>query len=1266
MDASYRHIADLLGQVRSRWRRLLLLRAALVAALAVAGVLAAGLALGYGAGRSSHALAAVGVVTIVLAVAVAIRALAPVRRAPSDRQLARFIEERDPTLDDRLVSAVDVASARADDPEAPAPALAAAMVADAGRRAAAVEARSIIASDLLRRGALRAAAAIALVAAVGFTGRHAARRSFDALSLSLFPARVQLSVVPGDARVQSGSSVTIEARLVGNTAPVAAQLQRADGEGWQSTDMPPDADGIFRMRFDALGESFRYRVLAGTIESDEYDIVVVRPPRVTRVDVEYRYPAALGLEARTEEDTGDIYAPAGTDVRLIVHTDRDAAAGHMALGGGKTVELTTATPTRLEASMRIDRDDSYRLRVADRDGMSTPGETEYFIRILDDRPPDVRVLRPARDRSVTALDEIDIQAEAQDDFGVAALELVYTVRGAAEKVVPFDVPKRTPVVTGDLTLFLEDLKVQPGDFISYYVRARDLPRGRRSSEARSDMFFLEVKPFEQEFTLARSQGGGGGGGSPQIDDLVNAQKEVIVATWKLDRRALASGASSGEDILTVAKAEAELKTRVEAIASQFRDSTMRDPRRRGATPPGAPRAGQTLPEEDAMTAASKAMGVAVTALEKLQTKTAMPPELEALNHLLRAQAEVKQREITRQTGAGGAGQNRQTQDLSSLFDKELARQQQTNYETPNSAEQKPETEDDSVLDKIRELAKRQDELLRRQEELAKQRQQLSAEQLKRALETLTREQERLREQAEQMARELSRGQPSGTPREDGSSQRSASDPKRPSGEQAQRGQQQRSGGQQSQGSQQGGETGPSGQPGQSGQSRPGEQDGRTGDRGSRMREVSEEMRNAASELSRQDPTQASARANRALDKLRDLERQMQAGRPDEQRRAIGDMQLEARQLADAQRELASELGRVGQGESGKDALRRLAGEEERLADRAERLRQNIERQANAPGSDSGGRSGNRAGASAAEQSANAQRALGEAARDMQRQRLSERMQQSAEQMRGAAGASTPQANGAPRPAGAPQESPSPSSPQQGARAAASGQDEIARAFDRLADRLGAATGPSDEQSRKMTDQLARAQALREEMARLSRELEKRGDQAGPPGAQPGGQDAGRPGGDDGKPSPSNRESADSRGGGQSGQGQAAGLGSGGDAERLRDEYTRQLKAAKELLDELQRDDRTSGQGGYGFTFEGQGMVLSAPGTQAFKQDFAKWEDLRRQATQLLEQAESNLSKRLQAKGAKERLASGLDDQPPASYSQQVESYFKALAAKKGR
>src|SRR5438105_8367188 len=236
----------------------------------------------------------------------------------------------------------------------------------------------------------------------------------------------------------------------------------------------------------------------------------------------------------------------------------------MTLNDGKAIELTADKPTELTATLKVVDDNSYRVALADREGMSNDGETEYFIRTLEDRPPDVRVLKPAQDRSVTRLEEVDIEAQAEDDYGVARLDLVYSVRGGAEKTVPLAIPRQSTIVKGGHTLFLEDLDVQPGDFISYYVRARDLTRGTRPNEARSDIFFLEVKPFEQEFTLAASQAMAGAGYAGAIDDLVNVQRQVVVATWKLDRRSdSARGAKSVRDIRSVSRTEADLRARVE-------------------------------------------------------------------------------------------------------------------------------------------------------------------------------------------------------------------------------------------------------------------------------------------------------------------------------------------------------------------------------------------------------------------------------------------------------------------------------------------------------------------------------------------------------------------------------------------------------------------------------------------------------------------------------------------------------------------------------
>ena len=60
---------------------------------------------------------------------------------------------------------------------------------------------------------------------------------------------------------------------------------------------------------------------------------------------------------------------------------------------------------------------------------------------------------------------------------------------------------------------------------------------------------------------------------------------------------------------------------------------------------------------------------------------------------------------------------------------------------------------------------------------------------------------------------------------------------------------------------------------------------------------------------------------------------------------MGDLQLEARQLADAERRLGNEASRTAPGSAGEDARRRLAAEQERLADRAQRLGESVKQMA---------------------------------------------------------------------------------------------------------------------------------------------------------------------------------------------------------------------------------------------------------------------------------------------------------------------------------
>lgn len=1127
-----------LQRVRRRWFALALLTAAAHAA-AGAAVPLAGLAL---AGRliplSSGAVIALAATVAVLATAAAVLAVLRMPRRPDDRQVARFIEERTADVPewrdsgaDALVSAVQVANT----PETERGAFGNLILARAAASLRVSDPSAVVSGASVRRAAARAGAGLAALGLALAAAAPFLLRAGGEAFLTLFPGRIEIAVHPGDARLAAGRPLRITAALRGpgvRFLPVAPSLVVSSGAEERAVPMDSESAG-FSHTFERVDRSFHYQVTAGGARSERYAVTALHPPRVTRIDVQYEYPAFTGLAPRLEEDGGDVYGPAGTRVRLLVHTDRPLARGALALASGGRIPLTPGSGTVASADMVLARDDGYRVRATDAEGMQAAGDVEYFVRVMDDRPPTVRITRPSADTGISPLEEVLVEARADDDYGVARLELVYTVAGRQPHVVPFTEVTGTAVArAGSRLLAAEELGVQPGDVIAYHARARDVARGRRSVEARSDIFFLEVRPFNEEFTEARSQAGSGGSTGSQIDGAIAAQKEIITATWNLERR---SGAGrSSDDLEAVREAQAQLKARVERMLTGGR------PGMRGQYPPqqvAPPARGRRPGVADPIRAAVGAMARAVDELQKEQAAAAIPYEMAALQALLQAQAEVRRREVMRQAAnAGGqGGTSRSDRDLSALFDRELQRQQRTNYEAPSGSAEAPERrEPGDALDRVRELARRQEELARRQRELAESR--VAAEELRRQLERLAREQEALQQQAGRLERELGEQAGDGSPAPRGGS---------------------------------------------------GRRQGREGAGASRdLSRASEQMRSATESLKRQQAAGAAESAQKAAAALRDLERQVRGRDSGAHAREAGDLRLEAQQIAEGQRRAAAELSRLeksGGAPASQDALRRLAAEKEKLADRVEELGRTARRlRPDAPAGTGDG--------------------LERAAREIQQQRIAERMRESAAALRDRAPA--PGSAGRGR-----QNDPAPRSGR------AETEQQLARAIESIVEALG---GGGDD-LRRLSGELDRTRAMRDELDRLERQVRE--------------------------------AEANARGSRSPAEAQQS-------LQRARDAYARELQRTRA---ELGRLGNSRARGLDGATPEQHEYSRSAPGNEAFKQDFSSWEALRREIDLAVEQYEAAVAAQLARKIAEDRLTTGGSDRVPERYRSGVARYFESLA-----
>ena len=157
MGEGHAELLALIARTRNRWRAVTALRVWMRAA--VVAVVALGLALltHLTMQPAGGALVALWTAAVAVAAAAMFWAVASLRRAPGNGQLARFIEERCPELEDSLVTAV---AHGASEPQL----MSAAMLEDAVRRARQVDADRIISRRTLRRAAVLAAAASAALA----------------------------------------------------------------------------------------------------------------------------------------------------------------------------------------------------------------------------------------------------------------------------------------------------------------------------------------------------------------------------------------------------------------------------------------------------------------------------------------------------------------------------------------------------------------------------------------------------------------------------------------------------------------------------------------------------------------------------------------------------------------------------------------------------------------------------------------------------------------------------------------------------------------------------------------------------------------------------------------------------------------------------------------------------------------------------------------------------------------------------------------------
>ncbi|MFA6544021.1 MAG: hypothetical protein WCS99_06325, partial [Limisphaerales bacterium] len=285
-------------------------------------------------------------------------------------------------------------------------------------------------------------------------------------------------VTPGDTQVERGNSLVVLAKFEGKLPPGATLVLGAGTNVTRSIALTKALDDpVFGGTVPEVNESFAYRVEFAGQRTREFTVKVFDHPKLERADVKIRFPAYTQLPEKTIEDTRRVSAVEGSTLNYTLQLNKPVKSARLLpKKDGEIVALTTDA-TKAFATLPgfvLTNSQSYQLELVDADGRSNKVSAQFVFDALRNRTPELKLLSPRGDQRVSALQEIQFQAEAWDDFGMRAYGIAYSLGGAEPTLLQLGdgAPAKEKREFGHL-LRLEELGAAPDQLVAWFAWADD-------------------------------------------------------------------------------------------------------------------------------------------------------------------------------------------------------------------------------------------------------------------------------------------------------------------------------------------------------------------------------------------------------------------------------------------------------------------------------------------------------------------------------------------------------------------------------------------------------------------------------------------------------------------------------------------------------------------------------------------------------------------------------------------------------------------------
>ncbi len=317
------------------------------------------------------------------------------------------------------------------------------------------------------------------------------------------PAPFKFIIKTKQLRAVRNSDFTIEATTEGDVLP--ADLSVAIGN--DIVPMTSKGNNLFSYTFRNPTEVVEFRLYAAGYYSQPYTLQVVQKPTLKSFKVSLDYPGYTGRTDEQVSSLGDMTIPVGTTVSwdfVAEHTDKVA----IRMGNG-TEKIFEQENNNWSTQYRFMADTVYTLVLSNKK-TSVTDTFNYYVKVIPDEHP---VLQLEEYRDSVSGEQVLLNGNAGDDYGISQVLFHYAINNQQNKELKKGKTSLN-ITRGALTTFqhyfdIQELNLQPGQKLSYYIEAWDNDGVHGSKATRSEI--MEYRMYDKE----------------QLDSAINANSQQI-------------------------------------------------------------------------------------------------------------------------------------------------------------------------------------------------------------------------------------------------------------------------------------------------------------------------------------------------------------------------------------------------------------------------------------------------------------------------------------------------------------------------------------------------------------------------------------------------------------------------------------------------------------------------------------------------------------------------------------------------------------------